>query len=130
MSRERSRRAVYRFALLEHDHPQRHWDLLLEYGPACRTWRLEAALTDDVDIPAEASADHRVMYLDYSGPVSGNRGHVVRVDRGNCVWLTATDDLVVVVISGGVWSGRLEIRRRDDNGWQANLSRPETHSTG
>src|SRR5437879_2020084 len=33
-----------RFVILEHDHPQLHWDLMLEAGPALRTWRLSAPL--------------------------------------------------------------------------------------
>src|SRR5205807_395991 len=31
-----------RFVILEHDHPELHWDLMLEAGPVLRTWRLAA----------------------------------------------------------------------------------------
>ncbi len=31
-------KAASRFAILNHDHPFLHWDLLLEDGDRCRTW--------------------------------------------------------------------------------------------
>ena len=32
--------------------------------------------------PAEALPDHRLIYLEYEGPISGDRGTVVAWDRG------------------------------------------------
>ena len=71
-----------RFVLLEHDHPVLHWDLMLECGHALRTWRLDRIPTVAATIPAEPLPDHRLAYLDYEGPVSGDRGSVKRVDAG------------------------------------------------
>lgn len=34
------------------------------------------------DFPAERIGDHRLAYLDYTGPVSGGRGQVTRWDAG------------------------------------------------
>jgi hypothetical protein len=65
-----------RFALLLHDHPFRHWDLLLEDGPQAATWRLLRRPVINEPIAAEVLAPHRLLYLDYSGPVSGGRGTV------------------------------------------------------
>lgn len=65
-----------------HDHPFLHWDLLLEAGEVLRAWRLLAEPAADVAIAAEALPDHRPVYLDYEGPVSGNRGTVARWDTG------------------------------------------------
>lgn len=107
-----------RFALLRHDHPVLHWDLLLEHGSACRTWRLASPPGEVVDIAAEPLSDHRLTYLDYEGPVSGNRGTVVRWDAGRFVWITARDDCVAVLLRGGRWTGRLELIRTGD-GWHA-----------
>jgi hypothetical protein len=106
-----------RFALLEHDHPFLHWDLLLECGQACRTWRLSAPPGESDDLRAEALPDHRLMYLDYEGPVSGDRGTVQRWDAGTFVWLTATEHEVAVLIAGTRWSGRLSLHRTAD-GWR------------
>jgi hypothetical protein len=72
-----------RFVILEHDHPYLHWDLMLEAGAVLRTWRLAAAPMPGESVAAEPLPDHRLMYLDYEGPVSNNRGHVQRWDWGN-----------------------------------------------
>lgn len=71
-----------RFVILEHDHPSLHWDLLLEVDGAAATWRLLARPEPGRPIPAERLPDHRLLYLDYEGPVSGNRGQVKRVHSG------------------------------------------------
>src|SRR5206468_490246 len=57
-----------RFVILEHDHPTRHWDLMLEARGVLRTWRLSAPPKAGVAIAATASFDHRAIYLDYEGP--------------------------------------------------------------
>lgn len=72
-----------RYVILEHDHPFLHWDFMLEAGAVLRTWRLEAPPEPGRVIRAEALADHRLHYLDYEGPVSGDRGTVKRWDAGN-----------------------------------------------
>ena len=54
-----------------------HWDLMLDTGETLRTWRLEPALPGV--IRAEPLGNHRRAYLDYEGPVSGNRGSVQRL---------------------------------------------------
>lgn len=71
-----------RYVILTHDHPFPHWDLLLECGDACRTWRLLAEPHAGTRIEAEPLPDHRLLYLDYTGPVSGGRGRVARWDAG------------------------------------------------
>jgi hypothetical protein len=71
-----------RFVILEHDHPVVHWDLMLDGGAALQTWRLAQAPVFDVWIDATALGDHRRAYLDYEGPVTGNRGTVKRWDAG------------------------------------------------
>ena len=78
-----------RFILLEHtgapdDPTGRHYDLLLEEGDACRTWRLaEVPAVNGASTEAVAIPPHRLAWLDHlEGPVSGNRGHARRVDAG------------------------------------------------
>ena len=72
-----------RFVILEHDHPTLHWDLMLQAGETLRSWRLARAPVHPGDaIEATAIGDHRPMYLDYEGPVSGGRGKVARWDYG------------------------------------------------
>src|ERR1700730_7618701 len=72
-----------RFVILQHDHPELHWDLMLQAGETLRTWRLaKAPELPGEAIVASAIGDHRPMYLDYEGPVSGGRGQVIRWDQG------------------------------------------------
>lgn len=60
-----------RFILLEHtgapdDPAGRHYDLLLEAGDACLTWRLaEVPSAGGPAVAAEAIAPHRLAWLDH-----------------------------------------------------------------
>ena len=67
-----------RFVVLEHDHPALHWDLMLEGDGVLRTWRLDAPPEPGKTVRATSSFDHRLIYLDYEGPISGGRGCVCR----------------------------------------------------
>jgi hypothetical protein len=87
------------FAVLEHhespassaspaalsDQPAVHWDLLVELPGQERlaTWRLcKNPIETDVPIPAVRIQDHRRIYLEFEGPLTGDRGSVCRIDRG------------------------------------------------
>ena len=98
-----------RFVILEHDWPRRHWDLMLEAGGRLRTWRLTAPLAAGAEVEAEPIGDHRVHYLDYEGPVSGNRGSVVRWDQGDFEWRRNDSESVAVNLAGLRCRGTLEI---------------------
>lgn len=73
----------HRFVLLHHTWPQPHYDLMLEWHGILKTWRLPTQPHPHVPLTIEAIGDHRLAYLDYEGPISGNRGEVRRVDSGN-----------------------------------------------
>jgi hypothetical protein len=74
-----------RFVILEHDHPHLHWDFMLECGPVLKSWRLDSPPEPGRIVSAMPTFDHRLFYLDYEGPVSGDRGRVARWDAGNFV---------------------------------------------
>ena len=95
---------MLRYVILAHDHPFSHWDFLLERQPggALRSWRLLEEPVAGSCCPAEALPDHRRLYLDYEGPVSGDRGVVAQVDAGT--YAPAAD-------SGPEWRIRLSGRR-------------------
>jgi len=106
-----------RFAILTHDHPTLHWDFLLENGAACRTWRLIKAPDTPGEIPAEAIADHRLLYLDYEGPISGDRGTVTQWDAGTFDWLSNDGDRVEVQLAGQRLTGLTRLNVSDQSNW-------------
>ena len=96
-----------RFVLLHHECPPSfgkpsHWDLMLERDGALLTWSLPAlpAAWSGEGEAAERIADHRLAYLDYEGPISGDRGVVTRVDGGEYEVLEETDEIIRVRLRG------------------------------
>jgi hypothetical protein len=106
-----------RYVILEHDHPSLHWDLMLEATNGLRTWRLAAAPQHGKVIPATATFDHRRMYLDYEGPVSGNRGWVRRWDSGTFSWQKIENDHLAVELNGVRLRGWACLRQASALGW-------------
>ena len=101
-----------RFVLLFHECPPSlgkpsHWDLMLEREGVLLTWNLPALpaawggeAAGFVEIAATRIADHRLAYLDYEGPISGDRGAVTRIDRGEYEAVEQTDDNIRVRLRG------------------------------
>jgi hypothetical protein len=113
-----------RFVVLKHDSPRgRHWDLMLETGPALATWALSEPPDAPVAITADALADHRLAYLDYEGPISGGRGSVTRWDRGTYVLERRTPTEVVVTLTGEKLAGTATLVESPDDParWQFSL---------
>ena len=104
-----------RFAILEHDWPTRHWDLLLEHGAVAKTWRLLAEPHAGQFVPAVPNADHRLMYLDYEGDVSGDRGTVTQWDTG--VYEGELGETWEVQWTGGRHRGTAHLVRTADGGY-------------
>jgi hypothetical protein len=107
-----------RFVLLEHDHPARHWDLMLECGDILRTWRLAQPPRAGAAIAAAATFDHRLVYLDYEGPISGNRGRVIRRDAGTFSWQRQDVEYVEVRLEGGQLRGVLRLEQVAGDSWR------------
>src|SRR5436190_14088714 len=106
-----------RFVILEHDHPERHWDFMLEAAGVLRTWRLAAPPGPGQTVAATASFDHRLAYLDYEGPVSGNRGRVVAWDRGTYEGDPGGAARVEVCLDGKRVRGRALLEREASGAW-------------
>lgn len=100
-----------RFVILEHRWNGVHWDLMLEAGDVLRTWAIDRALAPGADLPARRLPDHRLAYLDYEGPVSGDRGTVRRVDQGSYEVRVWRPDLVRVHLDGAQLAGEAELRK-------------------
>jgi len=101
-----------RFVILEHDHPVTHWDLTLDIGPALRTWRLASPPAPGQMVRAEPLGDHRRLYLDYEGPVSGGRGSVRRWDVGTYDEWQEKDNGVQFRLAGARTRGICAIERQ------------------
>jgi len=54
-------------------------------------------------------ADHRLEYLDYQGPVSGNRGHVSRVDAGEFQWIQQSPSCLDAELTGNYLLGAVSL---------------------
>jgi hypothetical protein len=112
---------VPRYVILTHDHPELHWDLMLEAGPSLRTWRLSAPPQAGAKVRAEPSFDHRLLYLDYEGPVSGDRGSVSAWDRGTYAlegdgWAEGSE-VITVHLSGTRLRGTGRLEREATGEW-------------
>lgn len=103
---------ILRFTILAHDFPFEHWDLLLETEDQLKTWRLQNPPRSGLPVGACPLPDHRRLYLDYEGPVSGNRGRVARWETGCFVWRLCEADQVWIDVRGHRLCGRLELSRR------------------
>lgn len=115
-----------RFVVLRHDCPESygrglHWDLMLEVGDALRTWALaDEPGTGPVACCAEHLPDHRLLYLDYEGEVSGGRGTVTRLDAGDYLVKQNDDRAVAVELNGTRLRGTATLLPpgEDDQRWR------------
>jgi hypothetical protein len=66
-------------------------------------------------IECEGLPDHRLIYLDYEGPISGDRGSVTRWDGGTFeveVWI---DNLVIVRLASDKIVGQIDLQQMPDD---------------
>jgi hypothetical protein len=76
----------HRYVILRHEGvPQPHFDFMVELSARAplATWRAPRWPPATGDY-FERLPDHRNAYLEYEGPVSGDRGTVLRVAAGAC----------------------------------------------
>lgn len=99
-----------RFVLLEHRWHGTHCDFMLEWGDILRTWAIDSPIVAGRDLPARRLGDHRRIYLDYEGPVSGDRGTVRQLDSGSYQILIAAADHVRLAVSGHQLVGEVDLR--------------------
>tara|TARA_R110002095_G_scaffold157083_1_gene136326 strand:- start:1073 stop:1447 length:375 start_codon:yes stop_codon:yes gene_type:complete len=121
---------MQQYVILRHDFPELHWDLMLEHAGVLKTWRLPAPPEIDpasdlssIDLIAEELPDHRLAYLEYEGPVSGNRGEVSRWDHGTFSFLELNDGVIVALLTGEELAGRVTLKKMDEkNQWSLNYT--------
>jgi hypothetical protein len=121
-----------RFVVLRHELPASsarasHWDLMFETELALRTWAVNLDPTLIHDQPAEMLAPHRLAYLDYEGPVSGDRGSVTRWDRGPFEIERDEPGRFVARLAGEKLQGRITlIQGPADHSWRVSFAAEPT----
>lgn len=100
-----------RFVILWHETPAgaarpAHYDLMFEAVGVLWTWAVERLPRLGESVAATRLADHRLDYLDYEGPIAGNRGTVRRVDAGMYQELPAEPGSLAVSLAGTVTRAR------------------------
>jgi hypothetical protein len=76
-----------------------------------RTWALSEPPRPGGEIEAAPLPDHRLAYLDYEGPISGDRGTVARWDRGEYAVLRQTARQWVLSLAGEKLRGTITLSR-------------------
>ena len=108
---------MLRFVILTHDFPHWHWDFMLESEDVLRTWRLDQDPSLSVLIKATPLPDHRLIYLEYEGPVSGNRGQVQRWDQGEYELLSESAGTLTVGLHGARLRGQARLFSEGPSIW-------------
>ncbi len=128
-----------RFVLLRHQclpnyKKPSHWDLMLEQRESLATWELrelpaswarllgvqQAATLDAV--PAIHLPDHRIAYLEFEGPLSGDRGVVHQCDGGAYEILSQQQGALAFRLSGATLKGEAMLSRKEGD-WQLRIDR-------
>jgi len=102
-----------RFVVLTHDHPYWHWDFMLEWNQALRTWRLGQDPLSTKPVESVSLAAHRIEYLEYEGLVSGGRGEVRRWDHGTYELIMESEHRIVIRLMGRKLNGVARIEEQD-----------------
>jgi len=99
----------------------RHWDLMLENGDTLETWAFDAPPTPESTCHATKLPTHRLEYLTYEGPVSGNRGEVTRIISGvyfGALPTQESDEPISIILC---WEGQqttVKMLRQNSDQWQ------------
>jgi hypothetical protein len=105
-----------RFVILRHDSPRgEHFDFMLEAGGVLKTWALPHAPAAGVEMDCEALADHRLAYLDYEGPLAGDRGVVTCWDCGTYIAERQNDREWAVTLAGDRLAGNATLHCSADD---------------
>jgi hypothetical protein len=107
---------VPRFVILRHQSPHgEHFDFMLEAGGMLKTWALPRPPGLGAEMDCEALADHRIEYLDYEGPISGERGAVTQWDRGTYTLQRRDDTQWTLQLTGQILTGQATFLRLTAN---------------
>jgi len=83
--------------------------------PASERWR-KLGVFDLQQLP-----HHRRTYLRYQGPLTGGRGHVKRIDRGQVVILLWREGRIVLDVTLDRFNGPIELTRVGGTAWRGRV---------
>ena len=107
-----------RFVIQEHTQSDGiHYDLMLEYGETLKTWRIPQPPTMSPQT-IEQIQDHRILYLEYEGEISGHRGAVKIWDRGDYQLKQWSLSQIVIHLQGNQLSGNYLLQQTSDGKWR------------
>ena len=101
-----------------------HFDLMFETRPGSElaTWRSDR-WPIETPTPLKRLKDHRRIYLDYEGELSGHRGRVHRVNHGQCHVDIGQDAVWSIDLVSGMPAGtRLVLRQLNGERWECSAS--------
>lgn len=104
------------YVILEHNWNGIHFDLMLHQDNSLKTWRLTNRLQEGIQT-ATSLADHRLDYLTYEGPVSGNRGTVKRIASGEYTTVAKSESQWQVTLRG-ILRGTMKLTHLKKENWQ------------
>ncbi len=73
------------------------------------TWELSSLLTSQNKQVVRRLANHRMLYLDFQGPLSNDRGTVKLIDSGSLEWMTLESERLIARLEGQTIAGRLTL---------------------
>lgn len=105
---------MLRTVVLEHTLPDGgfHFDWMIERADSEEdrrliTWRSACRPDLFTDFRGERIGDHRAVYLEFEGDLSGGRGRVVRVASGRVSWVGRDEREIRVRVE---WAGGSNVR--------------------
>ncbi len=126
-----------RFVLLKHELPASaprgsHFDLMLETDDGLLTFELQSLPAGEEEQLVQELPLHRAHYLDYEGPISGNRGQVTRLEHGTFIWLVREPGLFQAELVGEQIRGVLNLTcvNAELHSWRLRFSAPGSSSAG
>lgn len=114
-----------RIVVLHHQGiEQPHFDLMIQPKPGaalltwrCATWPPGLSAVEGPAIELTRLRDHRSQYLDYEGPVSGDRGQVLRTFSAQCQVTVGERQIDVREFDPPQAFARLELRQESGELW-------------
>jgi hypothetical protein len=105
--------ARHRFVVLFHNHPFGHWDWMFETLGILITFRSPPdclhALQSGQPQEWTPLPNHRLHYLDYEGPLTGQRGAVKKILAGEFLWLEKQAKSLRLHLASATLEGVLKI---------------------